>query len=756
MAVDEDKLKPLRNLKPSSSSESMAEYQAYQQMVKLYGTVHVEMLMWRQLMDLASKLKARVVEEANQSTEEEQRRDELKGTQVHIGEPFYLAWRIGIRPNVIAIEHYVGPLSSQDMLKVMEQAKQHLTTVLSDWEPFSRGWKQLQTNVEEIKYEPNVEVDQYTQQLQDQYLSNPNQPEPTVAPTEVCQSISEPLSSCKQQKQPTIPKDLLHVDLKIKVDIVDRLPAQDGAKLRLKRNVEDPKRQIVDKKLHNLEEYLVNYLRGAFRLHAMWQLPQVLQAHKDLTELGLRVERLLGQGGEAAVVEVVLKDTGARCAVKIASSTEGIAKQQAAEGPYVLPILYIHEGKTYTYGFMPLGKPLDQMSEIWQTPQVAQRVFESLLCGLLQLHSSPNKAWVHADIKPANIIAAQDEQGNCWVHFSDFGNAQEVTDNWSLPCQTHATRQFAEPHAAGGRCGDIWALGVTMITLVVPSAASTEPQCQEEWCRNEEEFKQQCADGAVLWPWLQACLLPPAKVKEDSTPTAYSVGYGKKKPGSVTEVRQRPNAHQLLQLWQDAGLRLLDTKTSRSPLLGTTGEPGSTEPNANNPTAPPTLETDTATVSPETCNQLPEGQVAHHPPQAPSSSTFTSGADHSPPRQNNHVTPPSSAATLPTVAPPTTTTMSTPTSGGQMAQTNSHISMHGSQPHAFYCSALQYMAPQLPTTNTYPPMLLHSTQVHHTSQPMFTQLPNHQQHLTMSPPFVQAQVFPSQIQPPTSYYYYYH
>lgn len=92
-----------------------------------------------------------------------------------------------------------------------------------------------------------------------------------------------------------------------------------------------------------------------------------------------------------------------------------------------------------------------------------RRMSRDMVCGLEFLHSSKI---VHQDIKPQNILVAEDGQ----VKLADFGQARMVGDN-DETAQSFGTYFFFAPEACTGdgmhssKASDIWALGLCLYAM---------------------------------------------------------------------------------------------------------------------------------------------------------------------------------------------------------------------------------------------------------------------------------------------------
>lgn len=208
-----------------------------------------------------------------------------------------------------------------------------------------------------------------------------------------------------------------------------------------------------------------------------------------LTE-SLRIERVIGSGAMALVLEVTCLTTGRRLAAKLLHpkhmSNEEISRRFGREWEAIAQLRSPHLPAIYGYGTNETGQPYilmeylegeDLESLLAHTPRLpvgrAARYVREACEGLAVAHEH---GVVHRDLKPANLFLARSE----WppsetVKVLDFG-ISKLSEPSSASKVTSANMVMGTPHYMSPEQvrsstnvtprSDVWALGVVLFELV--------------------------------------------------------------------------------------------------------------------------------------------------------------------------------------------------------------------------------------------------------------------------------------------------
>ncbi|QJB56196.1 DUF1566 domain-containing protein [Pseudodesulfovibrio sp. zrk46] len=245
------------------------------------------------------------------------------------------------------------------------------------------------------------------------------------------------------------------------------------------------------------------------------------------------IKGLLGRGGMGAVYKAAMPVTGRIVALKVLKPAEimedlvGMDKltsmflKEAAtmasiSHANIASILDVHDGSDNDLPFFTMeyfcGNLGVLMGETYEVEQPSRRlgveaslhIAREMLAGLDRLHY---EGIIHRDIKPFNVMLAEDEGGTGHVKLIDFGLSKlrgETQDGpkgmvVGSPYYT-APEQEADPDSADAR-SDIYSVGVTlyrMLTGALPAerAADRRPICEihpDLDCKWDEMFAKALA-----------------------------------------------------------------------------------------------------------------------------------------------------------------------------------------------------------------------------------------------------------------------
>ncbi|XP_076817094.1 calcium/calmodulin-dependent protein kinase kinase 1-like isoform X1 [Clavelina lepadiformis] len=131
------------------------------------------------------------------------------------------------------------------------------------------------------------------------------------------------------------------------------------------------------------------------------------------------------------------------------------------------------------FELMKEGEVLDVPTTEPLKENVAQRYFRDVLLGLEYLHY---QKIIHRDIKPSNLLLDDHNR----VKIADFGVSQEFSDGDAEISSTVGTPAFLPPEAVSGvndkfygKPLDIWALGITLYSLVYGETPFKSPHILE-------------------------------------------------------------------------------------------------------------------------------------------------------------------------------------------------------------------------------------------------------------------------------------
>ncbi|MDT7858403.1 serine/threonine-protein kinase [Rubrivirga sp. S365] len=216
-----------------------------------------------------------------------------------------------------------------------------------------------------------------------------------------------------------------------------------------------------------------------------------------------RVVREIGRGGMGVVYLAERSDVGLRAALKVLSGpvVDGEAGDPDAERflderRHLAALTHPNVARLYDAGYTADGRPYFAMEHVDGEPVTAYAdrrglglrdrvaLFEQVCAAVRHVHG---RGLVHGDVKPENVLVADDDEGRPVAKLLDFG----VAARWrgaaggdgasgDPPASWQPfTYGFAAPEiVAGGEptpASDVYALGVVLRELAAPSATRREP-----------------------------------------------------------------------------------------------------------------------------------------------------------------------------------------------------------------------------------------------------------------------------------------
>ncbi|MGO4446500.1 serine/threonine-protein kinase [Mycobacterium sp. 2YAF39] len=187
------------------------------------------------------------------------------------------------------------------------------------------------------------------------------------------------------------------------------------------------------------------------------------------------VDDVLGRGGYATVYRAYDADSDREVALKVLDHhDQEYAARLRREFEFASRLTHPHIVKVYARGHGWLSMELVSGGGITNVDTVATRVaaLEKIADALDYAH---NRAIVHCDVKPANILVHQDLSSPVLI---DFGVAHAIADDIGRrPGQIEASLPYAAPelitgHAPSGAT-DEYALACTVVELVTGSPPFT-------------------------------------------------------------------------------------------------------------------------------------------------------------------------------------------------------------------------------------------------------------------------------------------
>jgi serine/threonine protein kinase len=202
----------------------------------------------------------------------------------------------------------------------------------------------------------------------------------------------------------------------------------------------------------------------------------------------LRIERVIGSGAMALVLEVTSLETGRRLAAKLLHpkhmSNEEISRRFEREWEAIADLRSPHLPEIHGYGTNETGQPYilmellkgeDLQTLLERTPRLSvgqsTRYVKEACEGLALAH---DKGVVHRDLKPANLFISRPGRSAEVVKVVDFGIAklaETFAHNATSVGLVMGTPNYMSPEQARSSTSvspssDVWALGVVLFELL--------------------------------------------------------------------------------------------------------------------------------------------------------------------------------------------------------------------------------------------------------------------------------------------------
>jgi serine/threonine protein kinase len=299
-------------------------------------------------------------------------------------------------------------------------------------------------------------------------------------------------------------------------------------------------------------------------------------------------DKVLGNGTFARVCVAIDRDTKEKVAAKviekkcIPAEMKYVIEEECnticrLDHPGVVKILSAYEDSTYMYLFMPLMHGGDMHGFIEEHGRLSEftafKVFAQLVEAIAHCHE---RNVIHRDIKLENILLA-DIGPNMRAVLVDFGFATEqrlddplLEDYPGSPA--YAAPELTQGRPYRGRKSDIWALGVTLYTLVCGQypfwhddvdemyyrIAYATPTFREQWAlsgalrtlllsmlkKNPEQ--RPSAEAIRDHPWMKAMrarLASQAQAQPQPTPSTAAKSRVVAEPHAVPYSARKPHNH---------------------------------------------------------------------------------------------------------------------------------------------------------------------------------------------------------------------
>ena len=225
-----------------------------------------------------------------------------------------------------------------------------------------------------------------------------------------------------------------------------------------------------------------------------------------------RVLREIGRGGMGVVYLAERSDVGLRAALKVLSgpvadgTEDPDAERFLDERRHLATLAHPNVARLYDAGHTADGRPYFAMEHVDGEPLTAYAdrrglglrdrlaLFEQVCAAVRHVHG---RGLVHGDVKPENVLVADDDEGRPVAKLLDFGVAArwrsrgDGASGAPTPAWRPFTYGFAPPEVvAGGEptpASDVYSLGVVLRELVRPSTGRGVPIAVAEALRSVVE-----------------------------------------------------------------------------------------------------------------------------------------------------------------------------------------------------------------------------------------------------------------------------
>ena len=198
------------------------------------------------------------------------------------------------------------------------------------------------------------------------------------------------------------------------------------------------------------------------------------------------IQRVIGSGGMATIVEAIHLELGSRVAIKVlhtATTTNEAIDRFLREARAIFPLRSENVCRVLDLGRLPDGAPFIVMEFLegtdfanafraTQVPPARAAAYVVQACkGLAEAHAL---GIVHRDIKPANLFLTKRSDGAELVKVLDFGISKlrrEGDESLTAEGQILGTPRYMAPEQFGGAMeadarADVWAIGLVLYKLI--------------------------------------------------------------------------------------------------------------------------------------------------------------------------------------------------------------------------------------------------------------------------------------------------
>jgi protein kinase-like protein len=313
---------------------------------------------------------------------------------------------------------------------------------------------------------------------------------------------------------------------------------------------------------------------------------------------GYLIERRLGKGGMGVVYSALEEALDRRIALKLIASdvasdpiflrrfAEESRTAASIEHPNVIPIYAVGEEQGIPWLAMrhvtgsDLARRIVELGKL--DPADAARITAQVGAGLDALHKA---GLIHRDVKPGNVLLAEQEGGEEMVYLTDFGLAKNVasTSGFTRTGKVVGTLDYISPEQISGRDvdarADIYALGCMLYKTLTGRVPFPRADSAGKMFAHLNDLPPKPSDAgapALFDPVIERAM---AKEPDDRFPSAGDLGRAAMAAaeGGVVELEERTVATGIA-LTGDEQEALVSGGVSRTVTAAPTGTPTAVSP----------------------------------------------------------------------------------------------------------------------------------------------------------------------------------